>query len=629
MATPLGASDQDVYRAVLGSPAWATALDDLAARTGKSKPELRKAAEAALGEMAAEITPGAIKVWDRMGRSLTRSYVVDADTSTLGAIRELGRKHSLVFLPNHRSYLDPLVLRNVLARHGFPPNFTLGGINLAMWPMSELGKRSGLIFIRRTTKDDPTYPIVLRLYLGHLIRRRANLEWYFEGGRTRTGKLRPPKMGVLRYLVDAFVANDRHDADQEQPTTERDDVYLVPVAIVYDQQHEIGALSVEESGGSKTPESLSWLVQFARAQGRRRGRAHVRFGEPLSLREAVDEAASRAGSPDPNEVVPRVAFEVAHRINAVTPITPSALVTFGLLDNDGRAMTLPEVLQVIEPLVDSVRERGLPLTSDVDLRRLTGLRVALRTLVREGVVEEYDGGLEPVYAIARERQHEAAFYRNTVTHYFIHRAVAEVAAVQASLTPTSDVPRAMWTHALALRDLLKYEFFFPTKREFGEELESEVLRVRPDWRTDSITAEELARSVKESELLIAHRVIGPFLEAYRVVADRLALREPAAPLDVDDLVSECLGVARQRWLQHQLHSGESITKDLMLSALKLAENRGLMEPGGDDVRRAREAFAAELAAAVEAISVIRRIALQGFVATSVRTSPPGIEGSPV
>ncbi|MFZ2503091.1 MAG: hypothetical protein WAW88_10500, partial [Nocardioides sp.] len=300
----------------------------------------------------------------------------------------------------------------------------------------------------------------------------------------------------------------------------------------------------------------------------------------------------------------------------------SALVTFGLLDNDGRALTLTEVLHVIEPLVESVRQRGLPLTSDVDLGRPTGLRAALRTLVREGVIEEYAGGLEPVYAIARERQHEAAFYRNTVTHYFIPRAITELAAVRASRTGAEgDVARAVWNQALALRDLLKYEFFFPTKREFGELIDTEAKLVRPDWRDAEIGADELAESVKSSELLIAHRVVGPFLEAYRVVADRLASRDPAAPIDQDAFISECLGVARQRWLQHQLHSGESITKDLMAGALKLAANRGLMEPGGAEVAQARSEFAAELAGAVEAVSVIRRIALRQWVA-SADAAPP-------
>ena len=587
---------------VMGSAQYAETLAALVERTGRTHADLRDDSHTALAEMAAYVDESASRVWDRMGRWLTRSYEVDVDASRLEELAELGRRHSLVFLPNHRSYLDPLVLRAAMTGHGFPNNYTLGGINLAMWPLSELGKRSGLIFIRRSSRDDPVYPAMLRLYLGFLLRQHANLEWYFEGGRTRTGKLRPPRMGVLRYLVDAFRANG----------DDSDDAYLVPVSIVYDQQHEVSALSREESGGTKTPESLTWLYRFARAQGRRRGRVHVRFGPPLSLREALADAGSRAETDELTAVVPRVAFEVAHRINAATPITPAALVTFGLLDNDGRAMTLAETLGVLEPLVAYVRRRQLPLTADVDLGRPEGLRRALATLVREGVVVEYAGGLEPVYAIAPDRQHEAAFYRNTVTHYFIERAILEVALVQASGEDPSvdvDVVAATWTRALALRDLLKYEFFFATKHEFDTRLRYETDLVRPGWAEQRATPGEVTELLADSQLLLAHRVIGPFLEAYSVVADRLVTREPAAPLDRDALIVESLGVAHQRWLQHDLHSPESISKDLMGGALKLAANRGLQGPGGDELRQSRQRFADELAAAVEAIAVVRSLAL--------------------
>jgi glycerol-3-phosphate O-acyltransferase len=597
---------RDPVRAVLLSPQFRETVEELVVKTGRTPDDVRRDAEECLDEMVAEVGPQATQAWDRMGRWLTRSYVVDADTTGLADLARLSRSHSLVFLPNHRSYLDPLVLRTALAPRGFEPNHILGGINLAMWPMSELGRRSGLIFIRRSTRDDPVYPAMMRLYFGYLLRQHANLEWYFEGGRTRTGKLRPPKMGVLRYLVDAFAAGG----------AAADDVLLVPVAIVYDQQAEVEALSYEEGGGAKTPESLRWLVGFARAQSRLRGRAHLRFGAPLSLRSVLDEARERAGSADPTEVVPRVAFEVAHRINDATPITPAALVTFGLLDNDGRALTLSETLAVIEPLVESVRRRGLPLTSDVDLARPAGLSRALRTLVREGVVEEFTGGLEPVYGIAPNRQHEAAFYRNTVTHYFINRAIVEVAAVRTAEEGASNVTRVMWTHALALRDLLKYEFFFPTKRDFSEALGAEVVMVKPDWHEGVGTLDDVTDALSDSRVLIAHRVIGPFLEAYAVVADRLADREPAAPVDGDALISECLGVARQRMLQQRLHSPESISKDVMSGALRLADNRGLLGPGGDDLRKQRAEFATELRDAVRAVSVIRRVALGGLGAST-------------
>lgn len=601
-------ADNHTVRAITSSARYRAVVAELVVATGRPRGAVEKEARTALAEMVAHVgDPVATRTWDRMGRFLTRAYTVDSDTSRLPELARLDRDHTLVFLPNHRSYLDPLVLRQVLATQGFGPNHVLGGINLAMWPLSQLGRRSGLVFIRRTTKNDPVYPAMMRLYLGHLVSGGHNLEWYFEGGRTRTGKLRPPKMGVLRYLVDAFT---EHQADVP-------DVYLVPISIVYDQQHEVQALSEEEGGGRKRPESLGLMVNFARAQGRRRGRAYLRFGEPLSLRDALAEAAERAGSDAPRELVPRVAFEVAHRINAATPITPSALVAFALLDNEGRALTMPETLRVLEPLLAYVRGRDLPLTSSVDLARPDGLRRALRMLVREGVVDEYDGGLEPVYGIADDRAHEAGFYRNTVTHYFLNRAILEVAVVMASQGPGPHGVAAVWQHALALRDLLKYEFFFPTKAEFDGQIRTEAETALPGWDEADLAPEDLTAATGEEPLLLAHRVIGPFLEAYAVVADQLAVREAdEAPVDVDEVIASSLGVARQRWLQRELHSPESISKDLMGGAIQLADNRGLLEPGGDEVRTARQAFADELADVVRAVGVVRRTALTHFSPTA-------------
>jgi glycerol-3-phosphate O-acyltransferase len=114
------------------------------------------------------------------------------------------------------------VLRSVLARHGWPPNRVLGGNNLSFWPLGTIARRSGIVFIRRSFKDAPVYKAMLREYLAYLLSRRFNVEWYIEGGRTRTGKLRPPRYGLLRYVVDALASGAVRD------------VVLVPVSIVYD-----------------------------------------------------------------------------------------------------------------------------------------------------------------------------------------------------------------------------------------------------------------------------------------------------------------------------------------------------------------------------------------------------------
>ena len=144
-------------------------------------------------------------------------------------------------------------------------------------------------------------------------------------------------------------------------------------------------------------------------------------------------------------------------------------------------------------------------------------------------MEVYAGGTEPVYAIADDRQHEAGFYRNTVIHFFNTRAIMEVALVKMAQEEASDVAAATWSYAKKLRDLLKYEFFFPTTREFAAAIEREVALVRPNWEheKDDFDAAATLDILRTSNLHLAHRVIGPLLEAYEVVALQLAARKPA------------------------------------------------------------------------------------------------------
>src|SRR5207247_46314 len=117
-----------------------------------------------------------------------RAWTVDVDVPGLEALRELNRKHALVFLPTHRSYADPLVLAQVLDGQDFPRNHMLGGDNMAFWPLGPLGRRAGVVFIRRSFRDDEVYKLAVREYLGYLVSKRFHLERYIQGGRSRTGQ---------------------------------------------------------------------------------------------------------------------------------------------------------------------------------------------------------------------------------------------------------------------------------------------------------------------------------------------------------------------------------------------------------------------------------------------------------
>jgi glycerol-3-phosphate O-acyltransferase len=583
------------------SPRYRRTVEEQARALDRSVEDVAKEASGCLKEMVAAESSTATEAWTKLGAWLSRAYEFDVGQADLARLKQLDTSETLVFLPNHRSYLDPFVLRKVLELAQFPPNYVLGGSNLSFFPLGPIGQHTGLVFIRRQFKDAPVYKAMLGVYLAYLVEQGANLEWYIEGGRTRTGKLRPPRMGILSYLIDAFESSGVQD------------VTFVPVSIIYDQQHEVGAIAAEESGGTKKPESVKWALRYARAQGTRRGKVHLRFAEPLSLRSILDElVVGEAGQPM-RAAVPKVAFEVCHRINEVTPVTAPAVAMMVLLDHPKRALTEAQMRRGVLPIAEYLASRNLPLAGGMELSKASILeqrlpsegRLALDTLVKEGVVTRYDGGDEAVYSIHPNRHLEAAFYRNTLSHFFVTRSIVELALVAAAESGAADLITASWEEALALRDLLKYEFFFSTKAQFDREVRTEMALLYPGWEQAPVTAERILPLMRTMPFRASPRILAPFLEAYSVLADRLAMRDPQQKVDQDALVAECIGVARQRVLQGSLHSPESVSKDLFKNALQLAGNRGLLEPGTPELAGRRAAFAAELGEAVRRVKVLR------------------------
>lgn len=579
----VSADPAGVVEVVLRRPELQAGLTETAAEQDRPVDELRAEARACLHEMVAVHDERASAVFDRMGSWFARAYGVELDAAVLRELRAANERYGVVFLPAHKSYLDPVVLQPALTRAGFPRTHLLGGINLSFWPMGPLARRTGVIYIRRRFSGDPVYKLCVRAYFRHLVDHRDNLEWYIEGGRSRTGKLRPPRLGLLAYLTDAV---------RESPV---EDVLLVPVSIVYDQLHEVALMAAEQRGGRKTPEGLGWLYRFGKAQSHGLGTAHVRFGEPLRVR-------SRLSGP---HAVDKLAFEVSHRINQATPITATALVTLALLGMKGRALTLPDVCGILEPLLEYVAVRKLPTAGAWEFATPADVERTLDQLVATGVVTRFADGREPVYAVHPERDLEAAFYRNSAIHFFVNRAITElVVAGLAAGEPVADPMAAAWADALAMRDLLKFEFFFGSKAEFAEQLREELAIVDPDWDSRGGDPAAAAAGLRRLRMHLAHRVLRSFLEAYRVVADQLVLTD-AGPLDADAFVAGCVPVARQYHLQHRIHSSESISEELFRTALKLAANRGLLDVFGEDLPARRAAFAAEIRdvlARVEAIS---------------------------
>ncbi len=578
------------------------ALARIARESGRSEESVDRQAARYLKEIAATHSPYVIDLAASLIRALwSQGYrSLRFDDRQLAGIASLGQRHPIVFLPSHKSNLDHLVLQYALHVCGLPPNHTAGGINMNFFPIGPIVRRSGVFFIRRSFRDNPLYKFVLRRYIDFLIGKRFSLEWYVEGGRSRSGKLLPPRFGLLGYVVDAWRRG------------KSDDVFLIPVSIAYDQISDVGDYAVEQRGGKKEKESFGWFVGIVRRMRNRYGDIHIRFGDPISL-------AGSLGTPDPDaEVDPdapvieiqKLAFETCVRINRVTPITPTSLVTLALLGSGNRALTVDEILLGMRNLLDYTRRRKLPTTRELDeLDAPDGVRRALEALQNSGVVSCYDEGPEAVYAIERDQHHAAAYYRNSVAHFFINSAIAELALLAAAREEAGDRNAAFWEEAMRLRDLLKFDFFFAEKDEFRRELREELTYQQPDWEARLAAGTAQVRAmIQDFRPFAAHRVLRPFLDGYDVVADALARRSASNEFERGPFVDDCLRLGRQYLLQGRVKSPESISKALFETAVRLADNRGLVETGSPGLSARRKAFASEVRDAIRRVEIIEALA---------------------
>jgi len=600
---------------ILSSRRFRSGLREVRRGDDPEPPSLAEAGQI-LDELAAGWSRRLIDIFPTVGRLIFQRGFdpqIDYDESQVERVRAAMARYPGIFLWSHRSNLDTLVLAAAMQEKGLPPAHLFAGINMAFGPMGAIMRRTGVIFIRRSTSEDPLYRYVLREYVGYVLEKRFNLSWSIEGTRSRTGKMLPPRLGLLSYAADVYLSG------------RVDDIMLLPVSITFDQLNEIAEYADYARGGVKKPEGFGWLYGFIKAQGARHyGKIYVRFGEPLAISSflgpvggavAADPAARRLA-------LQKTAFEVAWRINQGMPVTATALVTTVLLAMQGAALTFGQIRLGLADGMDYLESRSVPRTaSALALSGAGAVRATLDSLVSGGVVSFVEGGRDPVWLIGPEHQLAATFYRNSLIHFLLDTALCELAVLRAGEpgSSASDPVGAFWDEIARLRDLLKFEFYFREREEHRRGIAAEMSRHEPSWesllRSGPAAAGELLAGMRP---LVSHVVVRPFVEAYRLVADVLVHDDTL--FSDSEVVRRALGLGRQYVAQHRLRSSESVSALLFQTALQLARNRGLLEPGPDLAER-RAAFLAELRDLVRRLDHIEDLAIRRYIRDAVNAMP--------
>ena len=450
---------ENMKAAVMRTPMLRKRIEDLAERRvevegkqgllgdemHKFRNKVRRKAEieTSLQEVALDLTDGMICKMEskRFIRGafylctqlLTRAYhqgihVSSEEVLRLRSVAEQAakKKHSIIFLPCHRSHVDYVSLQIICYRLGIALPTVVAGDNLNFPVVGSFLQHAGAMWIRRSFGDDALYTTLVQSYIDTLLQNGFNFECFIEGGRSRTGKLLSPKFGILSFLLDSVVSG------------RVDDAIICPVSTQYDKVIETESYVSELLGQPKPKENLQDFLSASSVLSLKLGRVDVRFHKPWSLKDFISEQKARANeSPrslsslkDPSNpdnkirLLRTLGFKVLSEINAVSVVMPTALIGTVLLTLRGRGVGKSELIRRVDWLSDRVRNKG---------GRVAHFAGAPTEVVVDRGLEVLGSGLVGVIAGLPETTYYAvdrfqlSFYRNMTIHLFISEALVSAA----------------------------------------------------------------------------------------------------------------------------------------------------------------------------------------------------------
>lgn len=605
---PVFRSAEEMKERVLRAPRVRKTIRTYAEENNQPEEVIQQRARKILNRMAANFHMSTArifdwflhKVWKRM---FTRHESdpkgmegIDVLPDEIERVREAAIQHPLVLLPCHKSHVDYLIMSQILLHYDMVPPHIAAGDNLLIPIVGWIFRRSGAFFLRRSFGNDPLYRTIFNEYVLRLLREGYTLEFFIEGGRSRTGKLRPPKTGMLKLLVDAALEKRIRD------------FYLVPSSVTYDRIVEGESYSRELLGGQKKSESLGSLLRSARQfLSINFGRIVVRFAQPISIREAIDQQIEIEKEKNPTfdpvnnqddrrDLIHALAYRVLYEINQASWIMASSLVIAILMTESRRGISHERMVQEVKWLRQEVEARGAKVyhfdEPDLVVHRATK---SLNRLIKTR--DFLDKGLM-IYRARASRRLELAYYRNHILHLFVSEAVIACAlqAFQWRRSTDRGVAKVdLLKEVRFLSQLLKKEFIYKPSPDIQDNLDEtlalmerrNILQVNPNTQI----VEPMPDSGLKMIGFLRH-LFWPFIDSYWVASVALfALREE--PMEEKAFHHKMQDIAESLYHEGYLRYSDVVSLETLTNALELYEELGVvmrvpMEEGSTRSSRKRQ-----------------------------------------
>jgi glycerol-3-phosphate O-acyltransferase len=529
-------------------------------------------------EIAANYSQSFVRLMSVMLGWLWNRLYDGVDFEHVEKLNEFGDGAEIIYVPCHRSHMDYLLLSYVIYRKGFAVPHVAAGINLNLPVIGRFLRMGGAFFLRRTFKGDALYATVFAKYLGIMMARGHSLEYFIEGGRSRTGRLRSPRTGMLSMTVRAYLR------DPKRP------VVFMPVYFGYERIVEGRTYIGELSGQPKEKESVLGLLKAVVSVLRSKlGKVHVNLGQPIALDQLLsrrnpdwrsalpEDAESRSGWI--NDAIGDLAARINIEINAAAAVTPINLVAMAILATPRQALPEVDLVRQVELYQSLLRDApyGPLVTTPSD----SGAQM-IRYAETMGMLERQAHPLGDIMRMNAENAVLATYYRNNILHLFAMPSLLACCFVSNAGMRTADIHRLVWRVYPYISAELFLRWDEASVGAVADSLLETFARLnlleanadRSEWQRPASTSLEAIRLS-----LLAQATIQTIERYYLAIA--LLLQAGSGAITQEALEQRCHLMAQRMSVLYGLNSPEFFDKSLFRNFIDLLRRRNVIQASDD------------------------------------------------
>ncbi|MEZ8628601.1 glycerol-3-phosphate 1-O-acyltransferase PlsB [Vibrio splendidus] len=563
-------SRQALFDRLLKSEAIKKAIEDEAQAKNISIEKASKEAQDIMDEIAANFSYSLIKRGEKILGWLWNKLYQGLHISNASTVRKLAQDgHEIVYVPCHRSHMDYLLLSYVLYHEGMVPPHIAAGINLNFFPAGPIFRHGGAFFIRRSFKGNKLYSTIFREYLAELFAKGYSVEYFSEGGRSRTGRLLQAKTGMLAMTIQAMLRG------MNRPVT------LVPVYIGYEHVMEVATYAKELRGKRKEKENASLVIRTLRKL-RNFGKGYVNFGEPIQLNQYLNEHAPEwtkdidpMGTSKPqwmNPVVNDLATKMMTHINDAAATNALTLCATALLASRQRALSRDSLVSQINCYLSLLKNVPYSDTFTVPKDSAEDLVKHAESLNKFLIESDSMGD---IISLDRHQSILMTYYRNNIIHLFaLPSLIAQMTIRQRGISIAN-----IQKNVAAIYPFLKKELFLSYDEDQLEDVVANIINELVSQGMLVVSDNQVTINQSNSQaLMLLGRTISETLQRYSIALNLLAENPD---LDKSDLEQKSQDIAQRLGRLQGINAPEFFDKGVFASMFATLKQQQYLDNDGN------------------------------------------------